>query len=269
VQALVLVGHGSQLSAHSSEPLYQHGEAIRALGLFDEVQECFWKEEPALRDALALLESDLVFVVPVFIAEGYFTGVVIPREMGLCGPAPSETRVGGKRVLYTPPVGTHASMASMILRRAEEVAGLEVSDAAEAALVIIGHGTERHATSGEAIWAAARSVRDAAVFRTVHVGFLDQSPAVVAVVDGLVERRVVLVPFFIAEGWHTQETIPDDLGLHRPSISPVTERDGRTIYYASPVGTLPEVADVILQRAAEAGAHVTRGARSPLTEKLR
>ena len=30
----------------------------------------------------------------------------------------------------------------------------------------------------------------------------------------------MLVPFFVAEGWHTQETIPDDLGINRPAGQP-------------------------------------------------
>jgi sirohydrochlorin cobaltochelatase len=80
------------------------------------------------------------------------------------------------------------------------------------------------------------------------------------VLDEMEERRVVLVPFFVAEGWHTQETIPDDLGLLRPAESAVTEKDGRTFYYASPVGTFPEIARIVLERAREAGASVPAGA---------
>ncbi len=71
---------------------------------------------------------------------------------------------------------------------------------------------------------------------------------------------MVLVPFFVAEGWHTQETIPDDLGINRPAGQPVTEKDGRTIFYAAPVGTFPEVAEIVLQRAREAGARFPESA---------
>jgi sirohydrochlorin cobaltochelatase len=74
------------------------------------------------------------------------------------------------------------------------------------------------------------------------------------VLTGMADRQVVLVPFFIAEGWHTQETIPDELGLNRPARSTVSEVDGRLVHYSAPVGTFPEVADIIVQRAREAGA---------------
>ena len=36
-----------------------------------------------MREVFRMVESDLVYVVPVFISEGYFTQKVIPRELGL------------------------------------------------------------------------------------------------------------------------------------------------------------------------------------------
>jgi sirohydrochlorin cobaltochelatase len=253
MQALVIVGHGSHLNSESSAPVYRHAAAIRALGLFDEVRECFWKEEPGMREIFDLVESDTVYVVPLFISEGYFTEEVIPRELGLDGPAPSLTRKLGKTIHYCGPIGTHPGMTRMILRRAEESAGLSDAEAREAGLIVIGHGTERNSNSSEVIRRVTREAREAGVFAWVEAGYLDQPPEVGEVLEGMAERQVVLVPLFVAEGWHTQETIPDDLGIRRPAESSMTELDGRTIFYAAPVGTFPEVADIILQRVREAG----------------
>ncbi|HEX6746027.1 MAG TPA: CbiX/SirB N-terminal domain-containing protein [Longimicrobium sp.] len=259
MQALVIIGHGSHLNADSSAPVYRHAAAIRRTGVFDEVRECFWKEEPSMREVFDLVEPDDVYVVPLFISEGYFTEEVIPRELGLVGPAPSITHKLGKSIRYCGPVGTHPSMAAMILRRAEETAGLSHHEAREAGLVIIGHGTERNSNSAEVIYRVTREAEAAGVFGHVRTGFLDQEPEVGRVLEEMEERRMVLVPFFVAEGWHTQETIPDDLGISRPAVSAVTEKDGRTIWYAPPVGTFPEIARIILQRAREAGAAVPDG----------
>lgn len=256
MQALVIIGHGSHLNADSSAPVYRHAEAIRRTGVFDEVRECFWKEEPSMREVFDLVEAGDVYVVPLFISEGYFTEEVIPRELGLSGPAPSVTRRLGKTIRYCGPVGTHPSMPGMILRRAEETAGLSHAEAKDAGLIIIGHGTERNSNSAEVIYRVSREADGAGVFGRVRTGFLDQEPGVGQVLDEMEERSVVLVPFFVAEGWHTQETIPDDLGINRPAVSAVTEVDGRTIWYAPPVGTFPEVGDIVLQRAREAGADV-------------
>lgn len=254
MQALIIIGHGSHLHAESSAPVYAHAAALRRTGAFDEVRECFWKEEPSMREVFDLVEAEDVYVVPLFISEGYFTEEVIPRELGLAGPAPSVTHKLGKTIRYTKPVGTHPSMADMILRRAEETAGLDAEQARRAGLIIIGHGTERNSNSAEVIYRVSREADEAAVFGHVRTGFLDQEPEVGDVLEAMEEDRVVLVPFFVAEGWHTQETIPDDLGINRPAVSPVTERDGKVIFYAPPVGTFPEIAEIVLQRAREAGA---------------
>lgn len=256
MSALVIIGHGSHLNAESSAPVYRHADTIRRSGAFSEVRECFWKEEPSMREIWDLVEADEVYVVPLFISEGYFTEEVIPRDLGLSGPAPSVTHDAGKTIHYCAPVGTHPWMTRMILRRAEESAGLDDREAAESGLIIIGHGTERNTNSAEVIRRVTREAAETGPFGTVRTGFLDQPPEVGEVLEGMPERRVVLVPFFVAEGWHTQETIPDDLGINRPAVSPMTERDGRTVFYAAPVGTFPEVAEIILQRAREAGARI-------------
>jgi sirohydrochlorin cobaltochelatase len=255
MRALILVGHGSHISGESSEPVYRHAAAIRRLGAFDEVRECFWKEEPSLREIFDLVESDEIYVVPVFISEGYFTREVIPRELGL-SPAPSVTEREGRTIHYCAPVGTHPWMTGMILRRAEETAGLSDEQAGRAGLIIIGHGTERNSNSSEVIYRVAEEARAMGLFGRVEAGFLDQEPAVGTVLSGIGAAEVVLVPFFVAEGWHTQETIPDDLGINRPAVAALTERDGRRIWYTAPVGTFPEIAEIVLQRAREAGAAI-------------
>jgi sirohydrochlorin cobaltochelatase len=69
---------------------------------------------------------------------------------------------------------------------------------------------------------------------------------------------VILIPVFIAEGWHTRETIPQDLGL----TGEVTAREDKTIFYGAPVGTHPSIANLIAARARETvqEEHVARSA---------
>jgi sirohydrochlorin cobaltochelatase len=250
-QALLLVGHGSHLSGDSATPLYEHAARIRALGVFDEVQEAFWKEEPSLRDALELLECDDVFVVPLFLAEGYFTCQVVPRELGLGSP---RVERGGRRVHYCTPVGAHARMSAMILRRAAETCGRSADEQRRTALVIIGHGTERSATSGDTVYRLTRELRARGEFGEVDCGFLDEAPHIEEVVERVTCDRIVLVPFFVSEGWHSRTTIPADLQLR----GTVTHRNGRRIWYTPPVGTLPEMAEIIVEVARQAGARAGR-----------
>ena len=243
MKALVIVGHGSHLNEDSSLPVYEHAQHIRETGEFDEVVECFWKEEPSMRHVLDTVESDEVYVVPAFISEGYFTQQVIPRELGLEGPV---TRKGSKTVRYAGPLGTFEGMPEVILERTQDLMrGKEVSG--RTALVLLGHGTDLNKSSGGVIYLNAGRIRERGIYDLVEVGFLDQEPEIGEVVANVEANNVILIPVFIAEGWHTRETIPEDLGL----TGEVTVREDKTIFYGAPVGTHPSMANLIVARARE------------------
>jgi sirohydrochlorin cobaltochelatase len=190
---------------------------------------------------LDTLESEDVYVVPAFISEGYFTQQVIPRELGLEGPI---SRKGEKTVRYAGPLGTFEGMPEVILERTEDLMrGREVSG--RTALVLLGHGTDLNKNSGGVVYLNAGRIRARGIYDLVEVGFLDQEPEIGAVVDGVEAENVILIPLFIAEGWHTRETIPEDLGL----VGEVTLRDDKRIFYGAPVGTHPSMANLMIARA--------------------
>jgi sirohydrochlorin cobaltochelatase len=243
MRALVIVGHGSHLNGDSGLPVYEHAERIRVTGEFDEVVECFWKEEPSMRHVLDTVESEEVYIVPAFISEGYFTQQVVPRELGLAG---SITRKGDKRVHYAGPLGTFEGMPDVILERVDDLMrGKETPG--RTALVLLGHGTDLNKNSGGVIYLNADRIRERGIYDLVEVGFLDQEPEIGSVVDNVEAENVILIPLFIAEGWHTRETIPEDLGL----TGEVTIRDDKTIHYGAPVGTHPSMANLMAARARE------------------
>jgi sirohydrochlorin cobaltochelatase len=244
VKALVIVGHGSHLNEDSSLPVYEHAARIRETGEFDEVVECFWKEEPSMRHVLDTVEANDVYVVPAFISEGYFTQQVIPRELGLTGPV---IRKGAKTVRYAGPLGTHEGMADVILERVDDLMRGKDLVPGRTALVLLGHGTDLNKSSGGVVYFNAERIGERGLYDLVEVGFLDQEPGIGDVVDNVDAENVVLIPVFIAEGWHTRETIPEDLGL----TGEVTVRDDKTIYYGAPVGTHPSMANLIAARARE------------------
>lgn len=243
MRALVIVGHGSHLNEDSSLPVYKHAERIRRnySEEFDEVAECFWKEEPSMRHVLDTVESGDVCVVPAFISEGYFTRQVIPRELGLEGPV---TKKSNKTIRYAGPLGTFEQMAGVILERIEDLMRGKDTSGGRTALVLLGHGTDLDSCSSGVIFQNAERIRERGVFGSVEEAFLDQKPEVGEVVAGVDAEHVILIPVFIAEGWHTRETIPADLGL----TGEVTVRE-KTIYYGAPVGTHPSMADLIAARA--------------------
>ena len=271
-QALVVVAHGSHLNPDSSTPTYEHADTIRETGVFDEVATGFWKEEPSLREVLRTVESEEVYVVPLFISEGYFTEQVIPRELRLEGwdvadwdsdglsadVATYRAEDTGQTVHYCGPVGTHSSMTDVLIRRAESVTG-DPDVGPGVGFAVVGHGTERNENSAKAIEYHADRVRDTGRFAEVQALYMDEEPEVDDVTDFFTSEDIVVVPLFIADGFHTQEDIPEDMGLtddYRTGYDVPAEVDGHHIWYAGAVGTEPLMAEVALERAADAGANV-------------
>ncbi|WP_435332594.1 CbiX/SirB N-terminal domain-containing protein [Haloarchaeobius sp. TZWWS8] len=272
MQALVIVAHGSHLNPASSTPTFEHAETIRNAGGFNEVREAFWKEEPSVREVLRTVESDEVYVVPLFISEGYFTEEVIPRELRLDGwetelwdsdgTSASQATLRAtdvdKTVHYCGPVGTHDAMSDVIVKRAETVTG-DPDVGPGFGIAVVGHGTERNENSAKAIEYHADRIREMARFDEVQALYMDEEPEVDDVTDYFESEDVVVVPLFVADGYHTQEDIPEDMGLtddYREGWETPAEVDGHRIWYAGAVGTEPLMADVILERTLEAGADV-------------
>jgi sirohydrochlorin cobaltochelatase len=271
-QALVIVAHGSHLNPDSSAPTHTHADTIRETSAFDEVKVGFWKEEPHLREVLRTVESDEVYVVPLFISEGYFTEQVIPRELRLEGWDASQwdsdglsadhvtltAADTGQQVTYCGPVGTHESMTDVLIRRAETVTG-DSDVGAGFGFAVVGHGTERNENSAKAIEYHAERIEELGRFDEVRALYMDEEPEVDDITDYFESPDIVVVPLFVADGFHTQEDIPEDMGLtddYREGYDVPADVDGHRIWYAGAVGTEGLMADVILERAAEAGADV-------------
>lgn len=202
-----------------------------------------------MRHVLDTVESEDVCVVPAFISEGYFTQQVIPRELGLTG---TVTRKGGKTIRYSGPLGTFEGMADVILERAEDLLRGKDVPPGRRALVLLGHGTDLNKSSGGVIYLNAGRIKARGLYDLVEVGFLDQEPEIGEVVENIEAENVVLIPVFIAEGWHTRETIPEDLGLTgEVTIKETSSGRNKTIFYGAPVGTHPSMAALIAARARE------------------
>jgi sirohydrochlorin cobaltochelatase len=255
--ALLIVGHGSTENPDSSTPYFEHADEIRSRGLFAEVHCCFWKEEPSLREAFYLIDSDEVYVVPDFISEGYFTQDVIPRELGLGGPT---SVVRGKTFHYCLPVGVHRSMTELILKRAREVApGV---DPATTTLIITGHGTGLNQNSTKAIRDQANLIAaSGAGYAAVLDAYMEEQPFIAEWDQMAQTPNVIVVPFFISDGLHSFQDIPVLLGIENEVGAAASQREvfrhnphalrGKMLYYSSAIGTERLLAEVILDQVAD------------------
>ncbi len=269
--ALVLVGHGSTLNRDSSAPTRQHAETIRKRGIFGQVVEAYWKQEPAIAGVLRGVWYPNVFVVPLFISEGYFTQQVIPRELGLLsvgGTGHEHVRqIGRHRVHYCGPVGTHPSMTDVLARRAVDVvrsnpAPHGLPDPSDLSLFIAGHGTGNSENSRRAIEDQVGRLRATGRFHDVHGVFMEESPRIGDCYQLAGTRHIVQVPFFVSDGLHSYEDIPVLMGADplevqkrlRAGVHPwanPTFRDPHWVWYSRSIGDEAHLPEVILQRVSE------------------
>ncbi|MFZ4763702.1 MAG: CbiX/SirB N-terminal domain-containing protein [Roseimicrobium sp.] len=255
--ALVLVGHGSTVNPDSSTPTLQHADALRESGRFAEVVCAFWKEEPSMREVFYTVRSNTIYVVPIFISEGYFCQEVLPRELRLTGPV---TQRENKRIFYCDPVGIHPGMTKLLLKRAEEVA--DGAPRSETSLIIVGHGTALNENSRKIIEKQVALIRDGGHgYAEVLDAYMEEAPFIAQWHELAKAPHVVVVPFFIADGLHSYQDIPVLLGIESEPSAAASQSEifrrnphmlhGRKLYYSSAVGTEPHMAEVILDQVHE------------------
>jgi len=235
------------------------------------VIECFWKLEPAICAVLRGVYAQRVFVVPLFISEGYFTEEVIPRELGLprkaSGKFERTMHRGDSRVTYCGPVGTHPGMTAVLLARAEQIVAKNPFPVApkphETALFIAGHGTGNNENSRKAIERQVELIEAMDIYAEVYPVFMEEEPKIADCYAMARSKSLVVVPFFISDGLHSYEDIPMMLGEPekvvrerlaegQPTWRNPTERRGKRLWYASSIGSEPLLANVIVDRVREA-----------------
>jgi sirohydrochlorin cobaltochelatase len=247
--ALLIIGHGSTVNPDSSAPTLAHAAEIRRRKTFAQVECAFWKEEPSLRDALSIFpDAGEVYIVPNFISEGYFTQTVIPRELELNGRVTN--RESGQTWKYCEPVGNHPMMTDLLLQRASEVA--HNVDLAQTSLLIVAHGTDLNDNSAVAAKREVEKIRVLGKYAEVLNVYMEEAPRVADWRNLTSAPNVVVVPFFISDGLHSYEDIPNLLGLPAAKNDREIFRhnpykiDNRLLFYAPSIGTDSRFADIIL-----------------------
>lgn len=265
---LLLLGHGTTLNEGSAAPVFQHAAELRRRGVFRAVCEAFWKQEPHVKSVLAGLNTPRVFIVPLFLSEGYFASEVIPRELGFGDDFRLQT--SDSRLFYCLPIGTHGSMTDVILARAAEVVQKfpfpRAPKPKDLTLFIAGHGTERNKKSRQSIERQAELIRAMQRYAAVHAIFMEEAPRIADCYSLAETRSLVVVPFFLSDGLHVVEDIPVMLGEPERIVKQrlaagqltwrnPTERNGKLVWYSPAIGTDPHIVEVILARVRELAIH--------------
>lgn len=174
--------------------------------------------------ALAAACDGASMIYPMFMAEGWFTGTRLPRELVAIG-------AGDLRILR--PFGTEPSLPALIIRLAHRAAAERGWAPDRTTLLLVAHGSQRSQASYNITSALAG--RLAPQFARVVTGFVEQAPFLADAAQGL--DQAVCLPFFALRAEHVTEDLPqalDAAGFDGPRLDPI--------------GLAPEVPGVIADR---------------------
>ena len=164
----------------------------------------------ALEAALAGLARPTVY--PFFMAEGYFTGRVLPA------------RLEGRQARQIAPFGTDAALPGLIARVTVAAAAEAGLDPAAATLLLAAHGSQASSTSKDTAYATAAALRPLVPFRSIEVGLIEEPPRLADAARGL--GPAICLPFFALRAGHVVGDIPEALaeaGFDGPVLPAIGE----------------------------------------------
>jgi sirohydrochlorin cobaltochelatase len=219
--ALVLCAHGIRDGVGSAA---EHAERIAGRSLLAEVRACALKGAPGLAEAVAAIGAPELVIMPLLMAEGYTLDAMRRKLRTAANPS--------TRVTLCRPVGVHPRLADAMTAKALALCAGRAWRPADTALLIVGHGTERHPDSGGTALRHAAQIAAQGIFAEVAVGFLDEPPRVPEALQRLRAERCIAIGLFVDAGEHGEEDVPALLGDRAA--------------YAGPIGPDPLVTDLIL-----------------------
>src|SRR3990170_6670042 len=129
----------------------------------------------------------------------------------------------------------------------------------ETALVLIGHGSKLP-YNRENLLKLAEILRRKGRFKIVEISFMVRNnPTIPETIENIAKQgvtRIVLVPAFLAAGVHTEQEIPELIGLKGEESA--LKAKGIEIIYGEPLGADERIAEIIEEKALKAlGQHET------------
>ncbi len=250
---LLVVSHGSSVDPESYRPLVALVDQMRRSGLVDGAQVGFLKQSPTLAQGWEKIRGSSVVVLPYLASAGFFAQRILPEKLGFPHvefDVPFEFQ--GRTVVYTRPIGTHGAVIDVVEQAALEIAdGATGPEADQTTLVVVGHGTPRHRASGQSVRECVAELQRRGRFAHVLDAFVDEEPFV----DGVLERcptgDVVVLPYFVCDGPHVREDIPQGLGIGRELWGAPHRVGDHRVWYGRALLARDEMAAVVESQLSE------------------
>lgn len=164
--------------------------------------------EGALETALDGLNDPLIY--PFFMAEGFFTGTLLPRRLAAAGATTAR---------QTAPFGVDPALPALMARVALAAA---TSAPAHTNLLVAAHGSKVSRTSADSTHAMVSALGPLTGFNRILAGFVEETPFLEDQARDL--GHGICLPFFALEAGHVVGDIPEAMeaaGFQGPILPPI------------------------------------------------
>ncbi|MDP5348733.1 MAG: cobalamin biosynthesis protein CbiX [Paracoccaceae bacterium] len=209
----LIVAHGAPADPAPQEEVLKALAAATAPHLPQDwrVRGATMAAEGALEAALDGLNDPLIY--PFFMAEGFFTGTLLPRRL---------TAAGVSGAVQTAPFGVDPALPALMARVALEAAQASGITPADSALLVAAHGSKVSRTSADSTHAMVTALGPLTGFGRILAGFVEEAPFLEDQARAL--SRGICLPFFALEAGHVVGDIPeamDAAGFAGPILPPI------------------------------------------------
>ena len=226
---LLLAAHGERHADADNAGVARLARGLAAEGVAAEVGAGFIKGTPTVDEAIRALSSRDIVIYPLFLSDGYFTRVALPRLV-----EQARHQDAARKISILSPLGLDPALGGLIADEALSVALTHAISPADTTVVLLAHGSKKDEASRTAAEQMAEHVRQRRRFRDTRVALLEEAPSLVeATAD--VRGPVIVVGLFAGEGMHGANDA-------RRLVAELARSD---MILIGPVGTFAGIASVI------------------------
>jgi sirohydrochlorin ferrochelatase len=206
----LIVAHGAPADPAPQEQVLQALAAATAPHLPQgwRIRGATLAADGALEAALEGLTDPLIY--PFFMAEGFFTGTLLPQRLA---------RAGAANATQTAPFGIDPALPALMARVALAAA---TSAPSATNLLIAAHGSKVSRTSANSTHAMVAALAPLTGFNRILAGFVEEAPFLSDQARDL--GHGICLPFFALEAGHVIGDIPEamgEAGFHGPILPPI------------------------------------------------
>jgi sirohydrochlorin cobaltochelatase len=192
----LLLAHGERRADADNMAVARLTRRLADEGIAAEIGFGFIKGSPTVDDAIAALLSRDVIVYPLFLSEGHFTLVALPRLV-----EQAKQQDATRTISILQPLGLESALADVIADEAVAAAHSRANLPAETSIVLLAHGSKKDEASRIATeWLAAR-IRQRQSFRDTRIALLEEAPSLADAIEGM-SGPIMVVGLFAGEGMH-------------------------------------------------------------------